>query len=145
MARPGPAPRDGSGGDWVEVYDRPFLDGRSRECPVGDEAHALTVRWWETIREMPHAALWTPSDWLFAEDTATLKDRFYKGELSDTATTEMRRREDQMGTTVEARRKNRLRYVEPRAEAGASPAPAAATGTDNVTPIAGRRARLLED
>lgn len=152
MAARGPAPTARTAGrsdvaEWIEVEDKPFIKGRERACPISEPEHA-TELWWDAIREMPHAVLWTETDWIFAADTAVLKDRFYDGSMTDTAMAEMRRREDQMGTTVEARRKIRVRYVSPRVVPATAPAPSAATGTEgatsNVHALQDRRARLSE-
>lgn len=146
MATPGPAPSARTQGrsdvaDWIEVEDKPFAGGLEQKCPIID-AHGSTLRWWEAIRVMPHAVLWTETDWIFAEDTALLKEKFYNGELTDTAASEMRRREDQMGTTVEARRKIRIRYVAPKVKAVTTTPETATTPTPGVTNIASRRDRL---
>lgn len=164
MATPGPAPSARTTGrtdvaDWVEVEDKPFAEGLDRSCPIAERdaepptednplgrepaPHPSTVRWWEAIRVMPHAVLWTETDWIFAEDTAVLKERFYTGDLSDTAHAEMRRREDQMGTTVEARRKIRIRYIPTKVRPVTTAAPASTSTTPSGVPnIADRRARL---
>lgn len=148
MAVTGPAPKEGpklgryqSAVEWVEVEDTPFEAGRQHELPPGREWHELTLRWWDVVRTMPHARLWREADWLFATDTAFLKDDFYLGALRAHETAEMRRREDQLGTTVEARRKLRIRYVAPRMV----PDQPATSGKAKVTSIAARRTRLLRE
>ncbi|MEU7905301.1 hypothetical protein [Actinoplanes sp. NPDC049118] len=122
--------------------------------------------WWEQLRIMPHCVLWAPTDWLFAIETAYLKQDFwtsyFSGELHATKATEIRRREDQMGVTREARRKLLIRYTDPKlAPATTEPPPgdeltgAAGTpdpdpggapgGAENVTDLAdapSRRRRL---
>ncbi len=134
MALPGPAPKANKIGrtptaDWTLVDDAPFLAGEERELPdehrvivsskdgsdVQDIGWSLqTVRWWEIVRVLPHAILWGESEWLFATDTAVLKDKFYNGTATSAEAVEMRRREDIMGVTADARHKLRIRYVEPR-------------------------------
>lgn len=162
MALPGPAAKaarlgHSANADWTEVVDVPFEDGVSRELlPLGRNKkwHALVVRWWKVVRIMPHCVLWNEADWIFAEETALMKHEYISSEEKHTtAATEIRRREDQMGTTLEARRKLRIRYVE-QAQARADDASdddegvsvehqeQAGTGNASVTPLASRRARL---
>lgn len=62
---------------------------------------------------MPHCCLWDEADWQFAFDTALLAAAFHRGELR--RATELRQRERIMGTTVDARRDLRIRYVDPKA------------------------------
>lgn len=127
--------------DWTEVTDEPFEQGQERKLPDHQSWHNNTYRWWRRLRVMPHARLWTETDWQFAEDTAILKDILYRAEVKQGIAgiaTECRRREDQMGTTIEARRKLRIRYVKPTA-----PRPTAVAG-GKVTPLE-RRQRLLSD
>ena len=164
MALPGPAQDPNKIGrtpnaEWTEVPDVPNVDGRDRELPdrivtLHDEdgqARTLTlewspqtVTWWEMVRELPHTALWSAMDWLFASDTALLKESFYAGTANSSDKVEMRRREDLMGLSSEARRKLRIRYVAPAAEP--DPAEQTPQGRDNVTHIrATRRRDLLGD
>jgi len=113
MALPGPEPKDHKIGrtpnaEWVEVVNEPNLN--TPDLPPGDWSDA-TSQWWNAVRSLPHTVLWADSDWIFAFDTARLKERFYDGDMTAAITMEMRRREDLMGTTVEARRKLRIRYI----------------------------------
>lgn len=163
MALPGPAPKESKIGrtpnaDWTDVPNELFEAGRARELPARygfdkdeDGNPVLTERgwveqtesWWDVVRTLPHAALWTEADWLFASDTAVLKDLFYTGIAKAGEMTEMRRREDLLGLSAEARRKLRIRYVAPRPERAAD-GPAAAS----VTPITGgtrKRRQIAED
>jgi len=71
---------------------------------------AATLRWWEAIRTMPHAKVWTATDWEFAFLTAEGHARYTEGGGS---MTEIRARERRMGTTVDARKDMRIRYVAP--------------------------------
>ena len=132
MALPGPAPKDNKVGrtpnaDWTNVPNVPFEAGRSRELPqryevTVDDAGTSTRNevdwnpqtddWWDIVRTLPHAAIWTEADWLFATDTAYFKDDFYNGTANAADKTEMRRREDLMGLSAEARRKLRIRYTD---------------------------------
>lgn len=162
MALPGPAPKPNKIGrtptaEWTDVPDVPNLAARSRELPArvltirDDEGclktlelpwQAQTLTWWEVVRELPHTALWTEADWLFATDTAYLKDVFYAGSAKAGEMTEMRRREDLMGVSLEARRKLRIRYV-PVIEA--APEAGAPTVLDERRARRSLRRRLLDD
>lgn len=73
-----------------------------------------TREWWETISTMPHCALWHPSDWQFAIDTAILHAAFVKGDLARAA--ELRKWERILGVGIDARRSQRIRYVDPPPE-----------------------------
>jgi hypothetical protein len=130
--------------DWTEVvnvtYDgtRPELPtsrmvmnpkGELQEFPV----ESRTRDWWEAITTMPHCVLWQPSDWQFALDTAMVHADACHGKT--TAMGELRQREKIMGTTVDARRDLRIRYVEPESE---TPQIAA------VANIVDRRQKLLD-
>lgn len=128
--------------DWVEVPNVPY-DGPRPKLPaeIGGYRTSGPVRaWWGVVSAMPHCRLWEASDWLFALDTAMFKAEMYGGSSSPTMLVEMRRREDQMGTTAEARRKLRIRYVAPPVfeEEGLADAPA-------VTRLADRRRRVSSD
>jgi hypothetical protein len=136
MALPGPAPKPNKVGhsptaEWTEVPNLPFLSGREHDLPervifeeIEDKAKRLveagwtaqTRAWWDIVRTMPHASLWTDADWNFATDTAYLKESFYTGTASAAEMVEMRRREDLLGLSLEARRKLRIRYVPPADE-----------------------------
>jgi hypothetical protein len=156
MAHAGPLPKPNKLGAtpnalWVDVPDVPFDAGRQRELPALAKRakwDPWVLRWWDVVRTMPHCALWTESDWLFAEVTARQWHVYLKqveqGVEKTTAATELRRREDQMGTTLEARRKNRIRYIDPPdqepGDGGAKPG--APGGT--VTSITARKKRLLD-
>lgn len=69
-----------------------------------------TRRWWAAVSTMPHAALWTGSDWQAAIDTAYLHARVTLGGLRHL--TELRVRERALGLTADARRDLRIRYVD---------------------------------
>ena len=155
--------------DWIEVDDVPFQGPWPElpELPGGKRAkyHPLALRWWDTVKRLPHAVLWDDADWLYAVETAYMKHFYYKDVANDekgattSAATEIRRREDNIGTTMEARRKLRIRYVD-REEAGVQttvgqgaesdqPAkvietkgPGSGAGGGTVLPLAERRARL---
>ncbi len=95
---------------WTEVDAIPFECGPDLPPKRGAWTKA-TRRWWQAVRTMPHCALWDPSDWQFAMDTAYVAAAFHAGNIK--AATELRQREKVMGTTVDARRDLRIRYVEP--------------------------------
>jgi hypothetical protein len=95
--------------EWVEVPDVPFADGpalprRKGGWPAG------TKRWWAVVSAMPHCRLWSPADWQFALDTASIAAPFHEGDMR--VATELRQREKVLGTTMDARRDLRIRYVE---------------------------------
>ena len=104
--------------EFSEIEDTPNLEGRTRT--LRGEWSEQTLDWWGMVREMPHTKLWAESDWSFAADTAHLKEAFYNGTASKSELTEMRIREDNLGVTMEARRKLRIRYVKPRQETKAT-------------------------
>lgn len=109
--------------EWIEVVNVPF-DGKppvrppgKRRTLLGDGGvvelalHPLTRQWWRRISTMPHCRLWTASDWQFAVETALVADALFYGRT--TAATELRQREKVLGTTVDARRDLRIKYVDP--------------------------------
>ncbi len=164
MAHRGPASKTIKHGrtpsaDWTDVPDTPY-EGTSPDLPKLPNRQKwkdLVTSWWEMVRVMPHCALWTPPDWHFAVETALMKQELWAevaaGDgLRSTLATEVRRREDQMGTTAEARRKLRIRYVPLEEVEEVEPTDdgpvqvveqsRAATGGATVTPLADRRRRL---
>ncbi len=163
MAHRGPASKTVKHGrtpnaDWTDVPDVAFT-GPSPDLPRLTRRrkwHAMVEQWWAQVREMPHCALWRPVDWTFALETAHMKNAYWElveaGEATTTAAVEIRRREDQMGTTLEALRKLRIRYIpidEGRDVESEDDLPievveqeVAGGGTATVTPLASRRSRL---
>lgn len=148
MARPGPQPKNtpkhghSGGAGFVDVVNVPYSGpGAERDLPAipGMEWFPQVVGWWEVVRRMPHCTLWEASDWLFAIETAMLKNyymaEFFGGVVHATMASEIRRREDQLGTTMEARRKLGIRYMDPIDDAQAGDAPGADTTASGVTPI----------
>lgn len=163
MAHRGSAPKTAKHGrtpnaDWTDVADVAF-GGPSPDLPklAGRKRWTdLVVQWWEQVRCMPHCVLWTATDWQFALETALMKDQFWRdyalGEMRSTSATEIRRREAMLGTTAEARRQLRIRYV-PVAEIGVEDVPdqpmvvreeeeTQGGEVASVTPLADRRSRL---
>ncbi len=98
--------------EWVEVEHSPFEDGPRlpRTQPSGLPWPKATKRWWQVISRMPHCVLWEEADWQFALDTAGVAAAFHGGDMKQA--TELRQREKVMGTTLDARRDLRIRYVE---------------------------------
>jgi hypothetical protein len=143
MARPGPQPKatpkhGHSGAGWIDYINTPYTGpGSDMELPAtpGVQWFGQVEGWWEQIRQMPHCADWAPTDWIFAIETALFKQNMYSeffgGTIHATMITEIRRREDQMGTTVEARRKLGIRYVDP---AQVTQEETDAPGADETTP-----------
>ena len=107
--------------EWTEVEDDAF-DG-APELPKPAQGRAPwppeTKAWWKVVSRMPHCILWDDSDWQFAFDTARVAAAFHGGDVR--AATELRQREKVMGTTVDARRDLRIRYV-PTGTSGAQSA-----------------------
>lgn len=97
--------------EWTEVEDLPFKGGPSlpKAEPGRPTWPTRTIAWWKAISTMPHCALWSVADWQFALDTAIVAAAFHNGDTK--AATELRQREKVMGTTVDARRDLRIRYV----------------------------------
>ncbi len=131
------------GTEWREVpnveHDGPALGPRPVDLATGAERPwhipldagwpAATEDWWEAVRTMPHAKLWTRAEWRIARDAAEVHARFVEGWKGCSSGSELRQREKQLGMSHDARRDLRIRYVEPKAK----PDPAALP--DNVTSI----------
>jgi len=102
--------------DWTEVEDKPFEDAPplSKAGPNGRRWPAQTRRWWHAVSTMPHCILWTEADWQFALDTLLLAAAFHSGDMKQA--NELRQREKIMGTTLDARRDLRIKYVEAAAQ-----------------------------
>lgn len=98
--------------EWTEVVKVPYTG----PVPVRpDPTWSLrTMKYWEVLTHMPHCILWEDSDWQTARDTADLAARLHKGDMRIAA--ELRQRERLLGTTFDARRDIRVRYVEPVAD-----------------------------
>jgi len=129
--------------EWTEIPNTPYKGERpvlpdTREVinkagdvsvyPIPDS----TKDWWESVTTMPHCVLWTPSDWAFCSDTALVHAQAVTGVIS--AMAELRQRERILGTTFDARRDLRIRYVDVEAE------PSKLAPVDSLDE---RRARLL--
>lgn len=146
MPVPGRKPKDGpkqnhmtAAHEWTEVEDRPFAGKklvtlpRSRRVEVNGRMmpqawEPLTKTWWSTISSMPHCRLWTRADWQFAVATAVVADCAHRGITS--AAGELRQRERVLGTTIDARRDLRIRYVTNVAEPKVAIVPSTVTSID---------------
>lgn len=91
--------------DWVDVQDVPYAGDK----PDPGRLAKMPARWWATISSMPHCVLWSESDWQFALDTLVVYKRFAAGKEGGS---ELRIREKLLGTTLDARRDLRIRYIE---------------------------------
>lgn len=159
MALPGPTPSDDStrSAEWVEVEDIPFPGPYPISMPSTrgilvagmpkrvDWQHETRV-WFDIACALPHAVLWGPGDWSLVESSLTVADNSFLGITS--ASAELRRREDALGFTIEARRKLRIRYLPPGGNtANAKAAAAAKTAEDKKAALdkrrTDRRARAL--
>jgi hypothetical protein len=100
--------------EWIEVANVPFKRGRKlpQRRANGRLWPSQARRMWEAWASMPHAKLWSPSDWEFALVTIELAALVYEGEPK--YATELRNRERILGTTMDFRRDLRIRYVEPK-------------------------------
>lgn len=125
-----------AGTEWREVPDvehnGPKLPTRARSAEYADDKPGLgllcvdwpaeTLAWWEDVRTMPHAALWTRAEWRTAFAAAETHARFVEGWKGCATGAELRQREKQLGMTYDARRDLRIKYVAaPKDEAGELP------------------------
>lgn len=130
------------GAEWVDVEDLPFngppLGDRpasstlAPERPGGEDADLAgwpwaTERWWEAVRTMPHAKLWTVAEWETARAAAETHARFIEGWKGCASGAELRQREKALGMTRDSRRDLRIRYVEPKAAPDPNATPAGVT------------------
>lgn len=150
MAVTGPFPKENSRNrgkitDWKEYENTP---NEPRPVPKvhGVKFRVAVVEWWNIICRMPHTVDWKESDWQFAVETMLLREAWWKtyarnGNPQPSVMVELRRRDDQMGTTMEARRKLRIRYIEPRI----SESEIEAIGASSVSSLADRRKAILQN
>lgn len=105
---------------WIEVEDIPFKGGPPvPKTQKGSVSWPSATRaWWKVVSRMPHCVLWGPTDWMFMADTAVIHAALHGGDVK--AATELRQREKVMGTTLDARRDLRIRYVESEAQEDAA-------------------------
>ena len=127
--------------DWVEVEEVPFTE--APEWPSYRSASAASRRWWDAVSSMPHCVLWRAAEWQYAMDTAELHNMLY-GFNETKLASEVRQRERVLGTTLEARMKLRIRYVDPeRSDASSGSGAAGSGGVASVTELDPRRARVF--
>jgi len=101
--------------EWQEIPHIPFKRGLKLP-PLqwnGLPWSRRTRDWWRVISRMPHCILWDEADWGFALDTAYVHAAFC---IDVRHANELRQREKIMGTTMDARRDLRIRYIEPMPE-----------------------------
>lgn len=91
--------------EWIDVQEVPY----SGPVPSIGRVPARTRRWWSVVTKMPHCVMWDDADWQFAVDTALVHAAFSKGDMGRAS--ELRLRERLMGTTWDARRDLRIKYV----------------------------------
>lgn len=101
--------------DWIEVLDTPY----EGPVPAVGRLPTRTKTWWTAITSMPHCVIWDASDWQFAVDTAHVHASWVREGKSGDAV-ELRQREKILGTTWDARRDLRIRYVSGVAEESGS-------------------------
>lgn len=107
--------------EWTEVLEVPFAGPRlPAKRPSGKTWPKPTREWWKAVSTMPHCSLWSDADWRFAIETAGLVAELHESPTASLAG-EIRQREKIMGTTLDARRDLRIRYV--RKVAAPDPAP----------------------
>lgn len=146
--------------EWTAVTDVPFEGARpelpearrvewtEREagrCSEMQPLQPLTGEWWDRISSMPHCVLWTDADWQYAITTALIADAVFAGDVRLAG--ELRQRERVLGTTRDARRDLRIKYVPAEQDDGGEgeqqPEPQAPAAP--VTRLADRRRRLIAD
>jgi hypothetical protein len=155
MAKTGPAAKavkhGHSGGEFVDVPDLPYTGpGSQRDLPEipGLPWYPQVEAWWATVRKMPHCRLWIEADWLFAIETAVLKNQIwgeiFGGALPANLLSEERQRLALLGMTMEHRRKLGIRYADPALFPDEDSAPVAAepTNVKDITKAPSRPAPL---
>lgn len=164
MAVTGRKPKDGpkrnrvaAVHDWTTVVDEPYVGPRPElpetrrvewtERELGRQSEhqqlqRLTLQWWDRVAGMPHCVLWSDADWQYAITTALVADAVFAGDVRLAG--ELRQRERVLGTTVDARRDLRIRYV-PAEEDDQDEQPVAAAAARPVTRLDDRRRRLTAD
>ena len=90
------------------------------------------MRWWEAVRQMPHAKDWTPGDWEYAYSTA---GQHAKTVEQGVGFVELRQREYQMGMTLAGRNAMRIRYVVPSEATVREQAGEVGPAAGNVIPV----------
>ena len=117
---------------WTEVPNVPYK-GPHPDLPRN--VPRQTQAWWKALCALPHAILWTDSDWVVHQVTAMIHAEFIR---TGRHSVELRRRESALGMTRDARLRLRIRYVDPapkQAKTKAGPPP---------TDLAAERRKRLE-
>lgn len=116
------------GTEWTDVedvpHDGPKLGTRPAPAVAGLDGPPIgvditrwpeaTLEWWEAVRTMPHAALWSRAEWATARSAAETHARFVEGWKGCASGAELRQREKLLGMSADALRDLRIRYVEPK-------------------------------
>lgn len=122
MAVPGTKPTEGNKRfrgqaqtEWIEVENKPF-DGKIPSLPEGVDYPAQTIKWYSIVSTLPHAVLWTDGEWAEIHTTAMIHAALWSDTQnpSTTRAAELRKRENNIGLTADARRDLRIRYVDPK-------------------------------
>lgn len=106
--------------EWTEVEDVPYKGKRptfpkeryitnAMGLQISIPMQPATHDWWDNVTTLPHCILWGPGEWQRAVTSAYVADAAHTGVAG--AWSELRRREDEMGVTAEARRKLRIKTV----------------------------------
>ena len=94
---------------FAQVLDVPYVPTPDQvRCPVKNPL-APTKRWWAMISTMPHCINWREGEWEYARASAVIHDAFTRGRVTLSKT--LHDRERVMGTTEDARRALKIRYV----------------------------------
>ena len=97
--------------EFTEVPDRPYGGRPMPKRKDGRRWPRGMVETWRGWSRMPHCILWTDTDWAFAVESLHVAARTVES-LSDSKWfAELRQRQRVMGTTLDARRDLRIRYV----------------------------------
>lgn len=98
---------------WTEVPNVPFAGG-PKLPPRRSNGRLWSPRdrqTWKAWSSMPHCVLWEPTDWEFAKTAMEIAAYVHDGDTKLAA--ELRAWEKVMGTTLDARLSQRIRYVDP--------------------------------
>ena len=97
-----------------------FILGAGENVDFVREWPAATLRWWESFRRSPQAALLLATDWDFLADTAVLHGYFWYGDTRHAA--ELRLRVAKFGATIEDRMRLRIQAAPLKSDQPAPPA-----------------------
>lgn len=94
---------------YLNIPNVPYVPTKDEaKCPVVN-APAETRRWWKMVSTLPHCLHWEEGEWEYARATAVIHAAFMGGR--PTLAKELRDRERAIGTTEDARRALRIRYI----------------------------------